>query len=313
MEGQPPTGGRSHLPWKQVPKFTPGVTNVDEYSQRLKCLKELWPAEHVQHLAPRAALMVEGAAFHKISRIAPDKLRSADGAQLLVETLGGSWGKTAVAEKYHYLEQAMFVVSQKADESNDSYISRHDAAFEELLARKVSIEEIRAYILLRHSQLSPEDKKKVVVEAKGDLKYQDTIKSVRLLGSKFFTDFQQRGASSKGTERTKVHDVNAAMEEEPKEELFATEGDETDEDILMMFRDMGDEDAAYVTEFEDRRRSKSQRLHQCSRRTLRHDSACGKKPRPRPVDISRRKAKGPRELRRRRARQLRAMGIAESR
>ena len=247
----PPTGGLSHLPWQQVPKFTPGVTNVDEYSQRLKFLKELWPAEHVQHLAPRAALMVEGAAFHKISRIAPDKLRSADGVQLLVETLGGSWGKTAVEEKYHYFEQAMFVVSQKADESNDSYISRHDAAFEELLARKVSIEEIRAYILLRHSQLSPEDKKKVVVEAKGDLKYQDTIKSVRLLGSKFFTDFQQRGASSKGTERTKVYDVNAAMEEGPKEELFVTEEDETDEDILMMFLDMGEEDAAYVTEFED--------------------------------------------------------------
>ena len=34
-EGQP-TGGFGHLPWQQVPRFTPRVTNVDEYSQRLK-------------------------------------------------------------------------------------------------------------------------------------------------------------------------------------------------------------------------------------------------------------------------------------
>ena len=145
----------------------------------------------------------------------------------------------------------MFQVSQNSDESNDSYISRHDAAFEELLARKVSLEEIRAYILLRHSQLSPDDKKKVVVEAKGDLKYQDTVKSVRLLGSKFFLDFQQRGAGSKSTDRSKVYDVNAAMEEDNSEELYVTEEDEQDEDIYAMFLEQGDQDAAYITEFED--------------------------------------------------------------
>ena len=241
-EGQT-TGSLGHLPWQQVPKFTPGVTNVDEYSQRNRFLKELWPADQVQHLAPRAALMVEGAAFHKISRIAPDKLRSANGVKLLVESLGGSWGKTAVEEKYHYFEQAMFVVTQKADESNDSYISRHDAAFEELLARQVTIEEIRAYILLRHSQLGADDKKRVVVEAKGDLKYQDTIKSIRLLGSKFFSDLQNPGTSSKGPERNEVYDVNAAMEEETNDELYMAEEDDHDEDILMMFLDQGDEDA----------------------------------------------------------------------
>ena len=249
-EGQS-TGGLGHLPWQQVPRFTPGVTNVDEYSQRLKFLKELWPAEHLQHLAPRAALMVEGAAFHKISRIAPDKLRSADGVKLLVESLGGSWGKTAVEEKYHYFEQAMFQVAQKTDESNDSYISRHDAAFEELLARKVSLEEIRAYILLRHSLLSPDDKKRVVVEAKGDLKYQDTVKSIRLLGSKFFSEFQQRGSGHRGSERSKVYDVNATFEEDQSEEIHMTEDDDHDEDILVMFLNQGDEDAVYITEFED--------------------------------------------------------------
>ena len=84
-------GGLSHLPWQQVPKFTPGQTNIDEYTQRLKFLRELWPAEQISHLGPRAALMIEGSAFHRISRISPEKLKSADGVQLIVEALGGSW------------------------------------------------------------------------------------------------------------------------------------------------------------------------------------------------------------------------------
>ena len=73
----------------------------------MQFLKSLWPSEFLQHLAPRAALMVEGSAFHKISRIKPENLKSDDGVQLLVEALGGAWGKTAVEEKYHYFEQAM--------------------------------------------------------------------------------------------------------------------------------------------------------------------------------------------------------------
>ena len=248
--GNGPTG-LSHLPWQQVPRFIPGTTNVEEYAHRMQFLQSLWPSEHLQHLAPRAALMVEGSAFHKISRIKPEKLKSDDGVKLLVEALGGAWGKTAVEEKYHYFEQAMFQVAQKADESNDSYISRHDMAFEELLSRKTTLEEVRAYILLRHSQLAPEDKKRVVVEAKGDLKYQDTVKQVRLLGSRFFNDLHHRG---KGGDRTKVYDVNAAFEEETSEEiLVAAMGTEEDceEEILAAALEKGDEDALYIAEFEE--------------------------------------------------------------
>ena len=182
----------SHLPWQQIPRFVPGTTKVHEYVQRLKFLKELWPEEQIHLLGPRAALQVEGSAFQKVSRLAPDKLRQPDGIKLLVETLGGSWGKTQTEEKYHFFEQAIYQVAQKSDETNDSYLARHDAFFEELLARKVTIQEVRAYILLRHSLLTPEEKKKVVVEAQGDLKYEDTVKVIRLLGSKFFGDLQQR-------------------------------------------------------------------------------------------------------------------------
>ncbi|CAE7260010.1 GIP [Symbiodinium sp. CCMP2592] len=246
--------GVSHLPWQQIPKFVPGTTNLDDYTQRLKFLKELWPADSIQHLGPRAALQVEGSAFQKISRVAPDKLRSQEGVQLIVEALGGAWGKTAVEEKFHFFEQAIFQVTQKNDETNDSYLARTDAYFEELLTRKVTIEEIRAYVLLRHSQLAPEDKKRVVIESKGDLKYKETVKAIRLLGSKIFGDLQNKNATgNRGLERNKIYDVHYTEENGAEDVYYSAvpEEEPSDEDLLCYFMDLNDEDAVYITEFEE--------------------------------------------------------------
>ena len=116
------------------------------------------------------------------------------------------------------------------------------------------MEEVRAYVLLRHSTLSPEEKKKVVVEARGNLRYPETVKAVRLLGSKFFNDLNNRGAtgSNKDTDRSKVYDINMAQEEDTAEEVHMAADDEVnDEDLLIYFLEGNDEDAIYITEFED--------------------------------------------------------------
>ena len=249
------TGNLGHLPWQQIPKFVPGTTNVDEYVSRMKFLKELWPEDQLHLLGPRAALQVEGSAFQKISRLSPEKLRQPDGVKILVETLGGSWGRTAMEEKYHYFEQAIFQVMQRNDETNDSYVSRHDAYFEELLARGVTIEQVRAYVLLRHSQLAPDDKKRVVVESQGDLKYNETVKAIRLLGSKFFGELQAKNSTSQGrmAERNRVYDVNFTEEDGQDETYYSATQDEEpdDEDLLCYFLEQNDPDAVYITEFED--------------------------------------------------------------
>ena len=39
-QGTAAAAGFSHLPWQQIPKFVPGTTNLDDYTQRLKFLKE---------------------------------------------------------------------------------------------------------------------------------------------------------------------------------------------------------------------------------------------------------------------------------
>ena len=199
------------LPWNAIPRFIPGTTDVTEYSKKLQFLAAMWPKESISLLAPRAALLCEGTSFKKVSKLPADKLKSNDesGVQLLVATLGGSWGRSEVERKYDVFEKAIFGTIQKSDESNDSYLARHDVHFEELLAQNVSLEEVRAYVLLRQSALSAEDRKKIVVEMGGTLKYDKVSSAVRLLGSRFFSDLQgQRGAF-----RNKTYDAN--MVDEP--------------------------------------------------------------------------------------------------
>ncbi|CAL1150940.1 unnamed protein product [Cladocopium goreaui] len=71
----------------------------------------------------------------------PAKLKSKDCVRHLVEALGGSWGRLASEERYDMFEKALYQTVQKSDESNDSNLARHDAAFDDLLAAKVTIEE----------------------------------------------------------------------------------------------------------------------------------------------------------------------------
>ena len=223
MPGTTPVeSGAFQLPWTAIPRFSPGVTDVTEYSGKLQFLAAMWPQEHLHLLAPRAALLCEGTAFKKVSKIPAEKLKSADesGIKLLVATLGGSWGKTALEEKYDTFEKAIYSTAQKADETNDSYLARHDVHFEELLAKGVTMEEIRAYVLLRQSQLSSEDRKKIVVEMGGKLEYSKIVSAIRLLGSRFFADLQ-----GQRTARTKTYDANVleeAISEEPERAFQAS-------------------------------------------------------------------------------------------
>eukprot|EP00435_Cladocopium_sp_Y103_P014845 s1096_g3.t1 len=180
----------SAVMWNQIPKFVPGETDVRTYARKLEFLQQLWRKDQLEHLGPRAALAVEGVAFQKVSRLDPAKLREPDGVAYLVKALGGQWGRLDSEEKYDLFERALFQVSQRQDETNDSYLARHDAAFEDLLGRKVGLKEIRAYILLRQSILSPDDRKRVIMENDGQLTYEGARKHIRLLGSKFFQDLQ---------------------------------------------------------------------------------------------------------------------------
>ena len=239
-------GPLTSVPWSQIPKFIPGETDVKVYGRKLEFLRELWPADYLDQLAPRAALLVEGVAFQKVSRMDPAKLKSKDGVRHLVEALGGAWGRLASEERYDMFEKALYMTVQKADESNDSYLARHDAAFEDLMSAKVSLEEVRAYILVRQSLLQSEDRKKVILDSEGALTYEMARKSMRLLGSRFFQDLQ---VNSKTNTKYKTYDVHQA-DEEPI--LYQEAEEDVDEEVIFQsLLDSGDEDAVFVNEFEE--------------------------------------------------------------
>ena len=238
----------SSLPWHQIPKFEPGITDVRTYARKLEFLRDLWPTEHIEHLAPRAALMVEGVAFQKVARLQTSKLKTRDGVQYLVESLGGQWGHLEEEARYDLFEKALYTTVQRPDETNDSYLNRHDISFEELITKNVKLEEIRAYVMIRQSALPPDDRKKIIMDCQGKLVYRDARKSIKLLGSKFFQDLQGSGKSSS---RTKTYDVNYT--EEPEDMAsFVAQDMEVDEDILIQsLVDEGDEDAHFIQDFEE--------------------------------------------------------------
>ena len=236
----------SQLPWQQIPTFNPQETDIQVYSRKLQFLKAMWPPEHVSQLAPRAALQVEGVAFQKVARLDPLILRSEGGVQYLVEALGGQWGKLASEEKLSYFEKAIYQTIQRSDESNDSYLARHDVAFEDLAVHKVPMEEIRAYVLLRQSQLSSEDRKRIILENKGELSYETARKALRLLGAKFFQELQ--GVKS----NKKTYDINTTDSTGDETAMVISENDGRDEDtVFQVMYDEGDEDAIFINDFEE--------------------------------------------------------------
>ena len=147
------------LPWAQIPSFTAGETDVEDYAKRLMFLHSIWPEEHISHLAPRAVLQCDSVAFKKVSQIAPGKLKPKDGCMAILDTLGMQWGRFQTEDRYNKFERAIFLTQQKGDETNDSYIARHEACFEDILQKdkKVTLEEIRAYVLICHSSLNSEE------------------------------------------------------------------------------------------------------------------------------------------------------------
>lgn len=104
------------------------------------------------------------------------------------EDCGTSW--RIPLEQFDIVERALFRNVQKADETSDSYLSRSDVTWTELLNKGIKLEEVRSYILLRGSKLAGEDKKRVLVELGAEtgsaLDIKKVTGTIRMLGSNFF-------------------------------------------------------------------------------------------------------------------------------
>ena len=116
----------------------------------------------------------------------------------------------------------------------------------------MKLEELQAYVVLRGSLLSAEDKKRVLVEAGAEAGSELTMArvsaAVRMLGAGFFQEYT-------GGKRTKLktYDQEAFITEETdstSQDIFATQEDDHEEEYLEALLQEGDDDAVLITEYE---------------------------------------------------------------
>jgi hypothetical protein len=164
-------------------------------------------------------------------------------------------GKTSLEDRFERFERAVYSTVQRGDETHESYLARHDHQFESLLSSGVTMEQLRAYVLLRNSGLAAEDKKKLIIDSAGKLDYSEVVRSLKLLGSKFF---QEVHAGTKNPARSRTYDINMTMEEEinvttgavhgQEESIFVSESDES---FIEALAEEGDPDALICQQFEE--------------------------------------------------------------
>ena len=121
------------------------------------------------------------------------------------------------------------------------------------MSRKLSWEDLQAFVLLRGSTLSPEEKKKVILDADssstGKLTVSRVTDAIRLLGATFFGAMTGQKQSSK----LKVYDNTAVLvaedDESAEQPVLATDEMGEDEWLDQLLQE-GDPDAALVIDYE---------------------------------------------------------------
>ena len=234
-----------------VPTFDPSVDQVESWGQKIELLLHAWPENRLKELATRIVLNTKGSAFQKLQLKQAEILTgTAAGVRKIVEVVGGQFGQVELERKYELVEKALYKCIQKADETADSFLARSDNAWTELLMKKVQLAEIQAYIILRGSRLTHEDKKRVLVEAGAEtgssLDMQRVSSAVRMLGSGFFQEY----TGAKKEKGMKTYDQTAFAAEDATEtgEIFASNEDWEDESIEAFAAD--DEDSTLCQQFE---------------------------------------------------------------
>ena len=77
-----------------VPQFDPAQHDLEQYTQKVELLTEIWPQGKIDELITRLILGTSGAAFQKL-QLQRSTLLTGDksGVEKLVTILGGHWGR----------------------------------------------------------------------------------------------------------------------------------------------------------------------------------------------------------------------------
>ena len=201
-------------------------------------------------LAPRLAMLCKGTAWGQVKAISPEKLTDKEhGVENLLAALA-SWEESAEMKTYELFEKVIYKTMQKSDESTTSFVNRLQVAMDEL--GQVTVKHFHAFLLLRQSALSQEDKKRVLTMVGGEIETKKVEQSMRTLATTVLsaepkkkiypTNFVEPEISSQSNE-----------DESQNQNIFYTHAEEDDvltvENIEYLAQG-GDEDAMLIQTFE---------------------------------------------------------------
>eukprot|EP00435_Cladocopium_sp_Y103_P051036 s1582_g15.t1 len=240
----------SHI-WTLLPTFDPAIDNVKEYIEKVKFIDQICPKKDRPMLAPRLAMLCRGTAWGQVKNLQSGELTDPEnGVKNLLAALS-SWEESTEIKTYEQFERAVYKTVQKSDESSMSYVNRLQVAMDELGAK--SLKEFHAFLLLRQSALSPEDKKKVLTMTNGDMDTKKIEQAMRTLATSIL---------SPNDVKKKVYPTNfvepessyVAMESDPSASYggsaYFVDDDEVDQEYLDQLASQGDADALNVVSFE---------------------------------------------------------------
>ena len=240
-----------------VPTFDPAKDDLKTFTQKIELLTTAWPDNRYGELATRIILLnCSGSAFQKLQLNREDLTKNEKkSVTKIIEILGGTWGQVDLERKYESAEKALYHCIQKQDESNDSYLARADILWTEVLAKGMKLEELQSYITLRGSSLTPEDKKRVVVERHSTggsvLTMKRVSKAIRMLGAGFF-----HGVTGQRRSKTRIYDATAMVTEDDDTYegaswdptmMTSEEHVAEDDDLMEALIADGDSDATFIS------------------------------------------------------------------
>ena len=240
--GESSNGGEDRVStiWNLLPSFDPTSDDPREYRDKVRFLHSICPSKDKSMLAPRLAMACKGTAWSQVKQIEASKLTDPEqGVEVLLTALS-SWDEAAELQTYERFEKAIYKVMQKNDESTMSFVNRLAVAFHEL-GDKVTVKELQAFILLRQSSLTSEDKRKLITLSGGTMEVAKIEQSMRTLSTKILTT---------GSEiKKRVYPANYVEAEDADEAFFAEDGPD-EEGLFTQLAEEGDEDALFVSEYE---------------------------------------------------------------
>lgn len=137
-----------------------------------------------------------------------------------------TWEEAAGLQTYEKLTapSTIYKIIQKNDETNMSFVNRLNVAFQDL--GEVTVKEMKAFILLKQSALTPYDKRRVIVMTAGKISAEKIEMAMRSPNTKVL------GSGSTMDPKKKVYPVNY-VEDEVEEAHNVIEDDAVDEEWIL--------------------------------------------------------------------------------